>query len=158
MSRPHRLPRFDYCGPCQYFITMCTFDRQDALRDPATADDLLQQLRRIARRRKFAVLAYCVMPDHLHLLIEGTSADSDCRRFVKNLKQSSGQRYAASTNRHLWQEGYYDRILRSDDDPRAIARYIVENPLLAGLVQCAADYPFSGSEKWTLRELIESVM
>jgi len=57
----------------------------------------------------------------------------------------------------LWQEGYYEHVLRAEENVRSIARYIVENPVRAGLVAHAIDYPYLGSDRWTVRELLESV-
>ena len=73
------------------------------------------------------------------------------------MKQSSGQVYAHRAHRPLWQEGYYDRVLREGDDPKQVARYIIENPIRAGLAQSANEYPFLGSDRWTLEELLESL-
>jgi putative transposase len=158
MSRPPRIEGFDYLGPYRYFVTFCTFDRRDVFSDIETAQSVLSQFRRTSRRRKFAILAYCLMPDHVHLLVEGIAVDSDFRRFIKNLKQSSGQRHEAGLKEPLWQEGYYDRVLRPDDDARKIARYVVENPVRAGLALTAADYPLVGSDVWKLEELIDSLV
>jgi REP element-mobilizing transposase RayT len=97
------------------------------------------------------------MPDHVHLLLEGRSERSDFRGLIKSLKQSSGQRYASRAKQRLWQEGYWDRVLRPDDDAKKIARYIVENPVRAGLVRCAVDYPLVGSDVWASEELIDSL-
>jgi len=51
-------------------------------------------------------------------------------------------------------EGFHDRVLRDEDDTAAVVRYILENPLRAGLVQGAADYPWIGSSRFTIEELL----
>jgi len=99
-----------------------------------------------------------MMPDHAHLLVEGECAHSDLKRFVKSAEQRSGGLYARSEHQPLWQSGYYERVLREGDDARALARYVGNNPVGAGLVQSPADYPFIGSDQWTLAELLESVV
>jgi putative transposase len=157
MSRPPRIEGFDYLGPYRYFVTFCTFDRRAVFSDVALGHRVISQFRRTCAKTKFAILAYCLMPDHAHLLVEGRSERSDFRGLIKSLKQSSGQRHASRTKRRLWQEGYWDRVLRPDDDAKKVARYIVENPVRAGLVRCAADYPLVGSDVWTLEELIDSL-
>ena len=98
------------------------------------------------------------MPDHVHLLVEGVCADSDFKRFAKMTKQRSGGLYARTHHARLWQEGYYERVLREDDDARDLAKYIVNNPVRAGLVDAPADYPFSGSDVWKMTELLESLV
>lgn len=97
------------------------------------------------------------MPDHLHLLVEGLRHDSDLRRLVKLAKQRSGVVYASDHYTGLWQEGYYERVLRQTDDAMSVARYILENPVRAGLVRNAQDYPFLGSDRWTIEQLIDSL-
>lgn len=94
------------------------------------------------------------MPDHVHALVRGTSGGADLRRFMKRVKQSSGQIYRRWSNEALWQEGYYDRVVRPEEDLSGIVRYIVENPVRAGLVKSPFDYPFVGSTVWALEELV----
>jgi hypothetical protein len=72
---------FSYLGPCAYFLTFCTLDRRPAFRDDEVASLATLQTRRTAREREFALLAYCFMPDHLHVVVEGTSANADLCRF-----------------------------------------------------------------------------
>ena len=53
----------------------------------------------------------------------------------------------------LWQDGFYDRILRRDEDSLDVAAYIVANPVRAGLVHRVTDYPYSGSSVCSLEDL-----
>ena len=46
----------------------------------------------------------------------------------------------------LWQDGFFDRVLRPDDDTMAIARYMVQNPVRAGLVSQPEEHPFTYSQ------------
>jgi putative transposase len=157
MSRPSRIQHFDYRGIQRYFVTCCTFERAHTLGDDATASLVLVSLRRTAGLTDFAIFAYCVMPDHVHLLVEGTTGASDFTRFMKSLKQSSGQAYSRRTGRRLWQEGYYERVLRPHDDAKDVARYIVGNPVRALLARSPLEYPFVGSDVWALDDLVETV-
>jgi putative transposase len=157
MSRPKRLEGFDYVGRYRYFLTFCVRDRLPVFRDHQVTEQTLTQFRRTSTLEEFAILAYCMMPDHAHLLAEGLSQNSDFKRFAKMAKQRSGGLYARTHHRRLWQEGYYERVLRDADDARDLARYIVNNPIRAGLVEAPEAYPFIGSDTWTLAELLESV-
>ena len=158
MSRPPRIKGFDYLGCYRYFLTFCTLDRRTTFRDAAAVDRALAQFRRTTRSWSFAILAYCFMPDHVHLLIEGATPAADLRRVAKRLKQGSGQAWKFRTGSRLWQEGYYDRVLRPGEDPKAVARYIIENPVRAGLVAHPSQYPYLGSDVWTLDELLDSLI
>jgi len=110
-----------------------------------------------AADQRFAVSAYCLMPDHAHLLVEGTTAASDLRRFVGRFKQKTGFTFAAQRGARLWQDGYRDRIPRSDEATLTIVRYILENPVRAGLVARFDEYPYSGSDRYSLEELAQAV-
>jgi putative transposase len=156
MSRPRRLPGCTYRGPGRYFLTFCTNDRHAAFCDGDVAAAVIAQFRRTAKKTEFALLAYCLMPDHAHLLVEGTSAAADLRSFAARAKQTTGQTYARRARRLLWQERYYERVLRADEDARAVARYILENPVRAGL-RTPAEYPHLGSDVWNLEDLLASV-
>jgi REP element-mobilizing transposase RayT len=85
------------------------------------------------------------MPDHVHLLNEGRSDAADLQKFMKSWKQATGFEYAKhNRGRRLWQVGFFDRVLRSDESTEACARYILANPVRAGLVRSVDEYPFAG--------------
>jgi putative transposase len=94
---------------------------------------------------EFDLLLFTFMPDHLHLLLEGTSEKSNARRSVKLFKQLSGYWFKQKFGSRLCQKGYHDRILRGDEIPEAVAWYVLNNPVRKGLVLNPFDYPFSGS-------------
>jgi len=154
MPRPHRLAGFSYLGCQRYFLTFCTLHRALRFVRDDIVDDVLLQIRRTAAHEGYENVTYCFMPDHLHLLIEATHDRADLRRYVKLAKQRSGAAHALKCGARLWQEGYYDRVLRKDEDSKAIAKYILENPVRAGLVASVMDYPFSGSDRWSRTELL----
>ena len=158
MSRPPRIPGFNYVGLFRYSLTICTRNRQPVFLETPIIASTLWHFRRTGIEEPFDMIAYCFMTDHVHLLIEGTSATSDFKRYVKLGKQRSGAAFAALKHRPLWQEGYFDRVLRADDDVKPLARYILNNPVRARLVESPGDYPHIGSDRYTLAELFESVV
>lgn len=90
------------------------------------------------------VCAYSVMPGHVHALVHSVSADVST--LVRRWKQTTGYQWKRAGNPHpLWQRGYYDRVLRLDEDPRAVAAYIVMNPVRAGLVPRPEDHALTGA-------------
>jgi REP element-mobilizing transposase RayT len=94
------------------------------------------------------------MPDHLHLLVDGLCDDSRCLGFVKAAKQYAGYDFARRTDRRLWQRYGYERVIRDAAERARTIQYIVNNPVAAGLVTRAADYPFIGSQLYSLSELL----
>ena len=140
-------------GQAQYFLTFCVRDRRSVFVETSVVEDTLAQIQRTANEELFAVLAYCFMPDHVHLLVRGESDTSDLRRFVKSSKERSGRRFRKRHGERLWQEGYFERVLRNPADARECAEYIVNNPVRAGLVMNAIDYEYAGTTEWTADEL-----
>ena len=94
------------------------------------------------------------MPDHVHLLVSGLTEDSDCRAFIRAMKQYTGYYFRKATGRALWQRYGYEHVLRSDLERATTIRYILDNPLRAGLAKRLEDYPFLGSERYTVEELV----
>ncbi len=156
-GRPERLRGFTYRGFHRYFLTFCTFQRRRCFTETATVGVALDQIVRSAAREQFAVVAYCFMPDHLHLLVQGMSEDADVRRLIKFAKQFSGHAFAQAHGEHLWQRYGYERVLRGDEQTLPVARYILENPVRAGLVACPAEYPFSGSPEHSMAAVMDAI-
>ena len=144
MSRPKRLPSFDYLGFYAYALTFCTESRQRHFDEVRTVNVVCAQILRTADESAFAVLAYCFMPDHLHLLVQGLAPDSHLRPFVRLLRQRASVESRTTRLGTLWQEGYFERTLRGLEDVTTAASYIAHNPVRAGLVSSAADWPYSG--------------
>jgi REP element-mobilizing transposase RayT len=94
------------------------------------------------------------MPDHLHLLVYGTSPDADLLAFVIHFKKLTGFEYSQRFRRRLWQPGYYDRILRDDESTEAMARYVLENPVRGGLARTLGEYPYAGSDLYDLKGML----
>ena len=86
------------------------------------------------------------MPDHLHLLVEGESDDADLQRFVKAWKQKSAFHHAKCTGGRLWQVGFFEHVLRSDESTHRHVLYVLGNPVRAGLSRTIGEYRFAGCE------------
>jgi len=95
------------------------------------------------------------MPDHVHLLVEGTAVDSDLPAFAALAKQYSAYRLRSRVATRLWQVGFYDHVLRDDEKTVKVARYTLENPVRARLASTVYDYPFVGSSRYSRDALIE---
>jgi putative transposase len=150
---PRRLQEFDYIGPQAYFLTICTDRRREAFRDVAVVARVRGCFLRTADAYGFEITAYCFMPDHLHALVTAVRDDSDFKKFVAMFKQRSGFNHRRESGGHLWQENYFEHVLRSGEALPPVVGYVLGNPLRAGLVQKCADYPFMGSAKYTVEML-----
>jgi putative transposase len=154
-DRPKRLPTFSYVGLHRYFLTFCCNRRRDVFVDAEVVAAALEQILRSSTRYQFAVIAYCFMPDHLHLLVEGRADDADLIAFARDIKQRTGYHWPGKADGVLWQDGYYERALRDDEQTLTVVKYILENPVRAGLVREPRDYPYSGSMIFTWPQLSE---
>jgi putative transposase len=143
--KPIRLSPINYCGFSRFFVTICCAERKPLLTSPSFCTWLLDLLRTESAGAAFSVTAYCLMPNHLHLLLESSSSSSDLITFIKSFKQKSGYQYKQNTSQKLWQRHFYDHILRGKDAPISVAWYIWLNPVRAKLCITPQDYPFSGS-------------
>jgi putative transposase len=141
-----RLPRpAAYIGANRYFITINVRERQQLFTNGQLVATCREQIESACKANAFHVIAHCYMPDHLHLLLEGLTGGSDLRKCIKDAKQRSSYQAVRFGVGRLWQPGYHDRIVRQDEDIARYADYIVENPVRAGLVARAADYPYAST-------------
>ena len=134
-DKPSHLKHFDYTGFHRYSLTFCTDRRRAVFLSKNVVDLVLSQISRAATEREFAVITYCFMHDHLHLLVHGQSKSADCKGFIALSKQYSGYYYSKEFPGKLWQRYSYERTLRKDEDTLTVAKYILENPVRAKLVE-----------------------
>jgi putative transposase len=155
--RPARLKHLSYIGIQRYSLTFCTDWKRKWFENAEAVQLVLSQFLRVAANEGFAVLAYCFMPDHVHLLIEGLRDDSDAKKFIIKSKQCSAHAYATKFGQRLWQPFGYEHVLRDDEKVQVVARYILENPVRAGLAKTVLEYPFVGSQVYDLKELLATL-
>jgi REP element-mobilizing transposase RayT len=82
------------------------------------------------------------MPDHVHLLLQ--TNDEALSSLVRRLKSTTAQALNIKIGRRgrFWSPGFHDHAIRREKDVRSVARYIIANPLRAGLVENVGDYPW----------------
>ncbi len=136
--RSHLLRKGRFSEPGRiYLVTTVTHGR-----DPLFVDWRAGRL--IARTiagMPVRTLAWVVMPDHLHWLLElGGGSLGDTVRTMKSVS-ARAVNMQSGRNGSVWQKGYHDHAVRVEEDVRALARYLVANPLRAGMVRRVGDYP-----------------
>jgi len=125
-----------------YLITTVTLNRNPIFTDFNIARLLIHELRTISEELNIESLAWVVMPDHLHwLFVLNQLTVSEVVRHVKGSSAHSINKFCGCSG-SVWQKGFHDHAIRNDEDIRSVARYIVANPLRAGLVENIGDYPF----------------
>ena len=153
---PRHLPGFSYVGRHRYSLTFCTFGRLSLFKDAAVVDCVWTQFLRAGHDQDMEITAYCFMPDHVHLIVEAKEETSDLKRFIARAKQLSGYVYSQThQRRRLWQRYGFEHVLRDDESTQRSVRYVLENPVRAGLVRDPSEYPFIGSSVFDVKELLE---
>jgi putative transposase len=152
---PEPLKAFSYQGLHRYFLTFCTDHRSRVFVSQEVVDPVIAQIARAAESNAFAIIAYCFMPDHLHLLIEAQSEASNAKAFIKAAKQYSAFYHSKAHGSRLWQRYGFDHVLRHDERTVVVARYILMNPVRARLCERLEDYPFLGSLIYPLPALVD---
>ena len=144
--KQNRLTEYDYSTPNAYFITVCTQDRKNLFwtdvgaaisrQENVSLTDLgivvKQSIDEIPEHYPaITVDNYVIMPNHIHLLLQ-INADIDGRPMaaptistvVNQMKGVISKRAGFS----VWQKGFYDHVIRNDNDYRDIWKYIEGNP------------------------------
>jgi REP element-mobilizing transposase RayT len=126
-----------------YLVTFSTHRRQPLFSNPRLAMDAAREIHDPRSWRRARLLAWVLMPDHWHGLIElgeGESLPALMRAFKGNVSRRIHLHWPALGP--VWAKSFHDRALRCQEDASTAARYIVLNPRRAGLVHRIGDYPF----------------
>lgn len=137
MSSPRLLIGRDSQPGAFYMVTTVLHQRATLFLDPTLARLAAEELQAGAA----AGLAWVVMPDHVHWLLQLRTTPLERCVQAFNSRSARAINAARGTSGTVWQAGYYDHRLRDDEDLRAQARYVVTNPLRRGLVAQIEDYP-----------------
>jgi len=124
-----------------YLVTTVTLHRHPCFHDWRTGRLVVNELCDAESSNYAETLAWVLMPDHLHWLV--TPVSEPLGAIVRRVKSCSARsiNHKQGTTGSLWQKGYHEHALRKEEDICAVARYIVANPLRAGLVKNLGDYP-----------------
>jgi putative transposase len=151
-----RLDSGFYREPGRVFsVTLGTIGRQRVFADVPFGLECVDLLRSVARERSVAVPAYCLMPDHVHLLLgcsPGAPLPSSVQAW-KSLCYRAWRRRGQA--RSFWQRSYFDHALKEDEDLRVAVHYVLGNPVRTGLASKPQDYPLSGSLVFDVAHLFD---
>ena len=127
-----------------FFITSVTAQRRTLFRRIATADLLVDVFPHYREQKKYLLHDFVVMPDHFHALITPASEIS-LERAVQFIK--GGFSFRLKSSLPVWQESFTNHRIRDDEDFARHREYIRMNPVRAGLVRRAEDYPHSSASR-----------
>lgn len=139
-----RLQSFDYARERTFLVTFTTRHRQPIFSDAVVGSIAKDVILSYRDRGWYWLLAYCVMPDHVHLLLRLRDKGRTLSRLVATLKCQIVYRARHIGCNVQFQWGFHDWILRAEERPDEFAKYVIANPVRAKLVREAREYPFSG--------------
>ena len=166
-----------------HFITFSCYDTQPLLATPQRRDLFLEVLERVRRRYRWVVLAYVVMPEHVHLLVS-EPAERPLSTAMQALKLGFARRVIGERRRQhpseliecgpqrIWQARYYDfnvstaekrvekvryihRNLRGPQ-PAPVLRWLGWKPVKRGLVEAPEQWRWSSSRAYAYQEKVRS--
>jgi REP element-mobilizing transposase RayT len=146
-----RLSPAAYTEPGRAFsITIGTSPRAPVFSDVPFGLACVTLLREVRDKQGLLVYAYCLMPDHVHLLAAMTSSEP-ITSAVKSWKSLCyRERHRLGNPARFWQRSFFDRALRDDANLLEVAMYVLGNPVREGLVEDFHDYPLCGSLEFEL--------
>jgi putative transposase len=141
-----------------YFITAVTRDRRLIFREEVGTDALFDAMRYVRSLHPFRMLAYAALWDHVHLLLQ-PKASTNLSQIMHSIKRGTTFRIKALTTPdeelHLWQDRFWDRIIRDQDDLNRHLDYIHYNPVKHGYVIRPEDWLRSSYAVWLARGYYE---
>lgn len=98
--------------------------------------------------QRYRLVAWCVMPNHVHVLFE-TFAGHPIGKVIHSWKTFTAREINKRLGHsgQLWQDDYFDTFMRGDEHQAAVALYIERNPVSAGLVKHATEWPWSSATR-----------
>lgn len=143
--RYRRCSRIDYADNANAFeVTICVKPRRAVFVSADRNKMLIEELQRIQDEGAWGVYAYCVMPDHVHLIANPGPKGLPCAvRLFKGRLAAWWRRFGDGQS--LWQTSFFDHRIRSGERFQDKCEYVFQNPVRAGLVVNTKDYPWSGS-------------
>jgi putative transposase len=133
------------------FVVAVTKDRRRVFGDTKHAELLLQVLRDVRQYRPFSLLAHSIIPDHVNLLLKPTG-ESNFSQIMHSVERSLTLRYkkihGITGSLSLWQRGFWDHVIRDEEDLRRHFDYVHYNPVKHRLVTRPEDYAYSSYGYW----------
>jgi REP element-mobilizing transposase RayT len=144
----NHLRRLDRIWPDSpiYFIPMCTKNRRSVLARDEASEILIREWDAAHRRYGWAVGRYVIMPDHVHFFCRAELDAKPLSVFIQKWKQWTSKRMARELKvaGRVWQEEFFDHVVRSSESYSQKWDYVKENSVRVGLVKNSVDWPFQG--------------
>lgn len=138
--------RRNYVPGGTYFFTLVTFQRIYYFDTPSKLDLLLATIRQVQRSKPFELLAYCLLPDHVHLLMKLPEEERDFSIRIREIKRLTTlwmKRETLANVDHVWQDKFWEHTIRDEKDLQTHFDYIHYNPIKHGLIETYGGWKWS---------------
>jgi REP element-mobilizing transposase RayT len=143
-GRSNRLVNYDYSKDRPIHVTICTDNKENIFGSEGNAKIVVNELLRAAKDLRFRILCYCLMPDHLHLIISPDESTFSLSKFLNIFKGRTTTFFKEKKDlRKIWQRSAFDHVIRAEENLKAVIEYIMNNPVRKGIVEKADEYPYS---------------
>jgi putative transposase len=129
-----------------YFLTLCTHGKQAYFHKHQVAQYIADEIKhRAYNTGEIIIFAYCIMPDHLHLLFKlNNEYGKTLQTWIAAFKRYTARLLNQLENiTPLWQKNFYEHVVRTDESMKEIAKYIIYNPIRKNMVSDWQEYRFS---------------
>ena len=148
-----------YVADAIYFITAVTRDRRPVFRDEGHMNALFDAMRFVRTLHPFRMLAYVALWDHIHLLLQ-PAEEVSFSQIMHSIKRGTTFRVKAGQqgegSLRLWQDRFWDHMIRDQEDLNRHLDYIHYNPVKHGYVRRPEDWRRSSYAAWLARGYYES--
>jgi putative transposase len=145
-SRSNRLPNYDYSKDRPVHVTVCTDNKENIFDSEIHARIVIDELLKAAKDVRFRILCYCLMPDHLHVIVSPGESTLTLSKFLNIFKGRTTAVFRERKDlKKIWQRSGFDHVIRTEENLKGVIKYIRNNPVRKGIVENADDYPYSES-------------
>jgi putative transposase len=159
-ERKHRLDLYKYKGYVRVSFTVCVLDRKNLFveKNEDIINEFIEIFKEECEKQNVINWVYVFMPDHLHLIVQGTKESSDLWKMMCMFKQRTGYVLKTKTKEKFkWQKDFWDHIHRDEDYLPEQILYIADNPVRKKIIKEWKDYKYTGSLHHDLNEIINNM-
>jgi len=127
-----------------YFVTTATYKKRPIFADKKKSDILKNVIYNLRGQNRFSLLSFCIMPDHLHLLLI-PGKEQNISTIMQSIKRGSSRIINQKFNSKgkIWEPRFFDTVPRDEKELLNEIEYIHSNPVKAKLVEAPEEYLFS---------------
>jgi len=124
-SRSNRLASYDYSTDRPIHITLCTEKKREIFSSKVNAEIIIGELLKLAKDLGFRILCYCLIPDHLHIILSPGNSGYLLSKFLNIFKGRTTKTFRERENfNKIWQRSAFDHVIRAEEDLKAKQKYL----------------------------------